>query len=191
METVNLKINVTPTKYNDWPLFRVLHNNIIMWDSKVTRSQIIDIDLSCSIENHLRFEHYGKRFGENNIWDTDPDNLSNDRMIKINDIRLNDASVGLELIRHWIFNTVFTVEQLKYLSAKDKKNIEQMLSFGSMNFNGYIDFNFELPVYDWLIINKYKRPIQDAAFFSNYTTRWHYDEDLKLISEIKNLMNLK
>ena len=60
--------------------------------------------------------------------------------------------------------------------------------YGMMNFNGSIVIEFDTPIYNWLIISKYKVPITDTTYFSNYSARWHYDEDFKIIKEIKELI---
>ena len=59
----------------------------------------------------------------------------------------------------------------------------------AMNFNSIFTLEFETPILNWLTIAKYKQPVKDTAYFSNHTLRWHYDEDLKLIEEIKQLIN--
>jgi hypothetical protein len=59
-----------------------------------------------------------------------------------------------------------------------------------MTFNGEIVLDFETPVLNWLTIKKFQVPInEDAAYFSNYSARWHYARDLELINSIKQLMN--
>ena len=57
-----------------------------------------------------------------------------------------------------------------------------------INFNGSILIELDTPIYNWLIISKYKVPITDTTYFSNYSARWHYDEDFKIIKEIKELI---
>jgi hypothetical protein len=60
-----------------------------------------------------------------------------------------------------------------------------------MNFNGTIGLEFDTPVYDWMIVKKYKKPIdKNIAYFSNHTARWHYEEDIKILNEIKSLMDI-
>jgi len=170
---VNVKINVTPSFCNDWPLFTVLHNNNVVWDGRILHNQILEFNLQCDTNNKLTFKHYGKRFGENNVWDT---TKTEDRFLKINDILFDDVSIGDEI-----------KNQLTMHTYTGHGNLQ---TYGLMNFNGHIDLEFETPVYDWLILSKYKKEVKDAAFFSNYTTRWHYDKDIELIKEIKVLMDL-
>jgi hypothetical protein len=57
-----------------------------------------------------------------------------------------------------------------------------------MNFNSLFKISFETPILNWLTIAKYKMESKQHAYFSNYSLRWHYEEDLKLIEEIKSLI---
>jgi hypothetical protein len=44
------------------------------------------------------------------------------------------------------------------------------------------------PILNWLTVTKYKKPVEKTAYFSSHSLRWHYEEDLKLIEEIKKLI---
>jgi hypothetical protein len=58
-----------------------------------------------------------------------------------------------------------------------------------MNFNSIFNLEFETPILNWLTISKYKKSLENNAYFSNYSSRWHYEKDIELIEEIKELMN--
>ena len=59
-------------------------------------------------------------------------------------------------------------------------------SVDTMNYNGYFTFGFDLPLYNSLINNKFKIPVdQDKSYFSNYTKVFHYDEEISIINSIK------
>ena len=166
---VNLKVAVTPSYCNNWPFFKISHNSNVLWDGQVTAHQIFDFNIECNKENTLSFEHYGKRFGENGVWDTTE---TEDRFIFLDDIKLDQVSIG---------------DKLKHAMVLKTKDGQELQTYGSMNFNGVMDFYFETPVYDWLILAKYKEPMEDMTFFSNYTARWHYEKDREIIQEIKDL----
>ena len=73
----------------------------------------------------------------------------------------------------------------------DAQFIHQYTKFRTteMRFNGVIQIGFESPVLNWLTMWKYKKPQADnESYFSSQSARWHYEEDLELIREIRNLM---
>jgi hypothetical protein len=88
-----------------------------------------------------------------------------------------------------IFNTEWTESQIQQNTKEFINNYNEIQCYGSMNFNGAITLEFSIPIYHWLIFSKYKVPMTDEAYFSNYSARWHYEDDLKAIQEIKELMN--
>ena len=60
----------------------------------------------------------------------------------------------------------------------------------TISFNGLYTLIFDQPVYDWLINNKFKKPVDDTIqYFSNFTTLFHYDNDKILIDEINEIIN--
>lgn len=188
-KTTKIDINLKGHWYNHWPWLKISHNNQIIWHGQVTDSLILNFDLVCDEHNCLEFEHHGKQFGENGIWDTATDG-SADCKLQIQDICFDDVSIGHKLRAN-----------LKFLSnptEQQKQDSQWMKTFavidncdGWMNFNGMIGFCYEWPVYDWLIVNKFRiDQTHSQAYFSGYSSRWHYDEDIKLIAEIKNLMKL-
>jgi len=189
--TVLLEIDLVGQYYNHWPLLKIYHNNKIIFDDEVCGQQYLRFHLDCDTEhNKLTFVHHGKKFGENNVWDSGQDSTQ-DCNIKINDIKFDQITIGPELLGNLAFNTEWTTEQLQTM---EKNHLDQYSvitqSMGMMNFNGKIYLEFTLPILNWLTISKYKKPIIDGAYFSNYSLRWHYDEDIKLIEEIKRLINI-
>jgi len=169
---------------NHWPWMIVRLNGIELFNQQVVESISVDFDVECNQKNLLEFEHHGKRFGTNGIWDT---TAQQDCFAVIKDIRFDDVSVDkiiseLTFISKW--HPGANPAQVENFSVINNCN-------GSMNFNGVIELEFETPVYDWLIIKKYKKPVdKNISYFSNHTARWHYEEDLKILDEIKNLMDI-
>ena len=58
-----------------------------------------------------------------------------------------------------------------------------------MGYNGYFTFTFDLPLYNSLTNKKFKKPLQkDVSYFSNSSAVFHYEEETKVINEIKNIL---
>lgn len=188
MTVVNLKLELVGHYYNHWPRFQITHDGATVWDGSVQGCQTIDINLTCSDKSHLLLRHLDKKFGEQGIWDTAADG-SQDRFIEIKDIKFDDVSVGSEFLSSLVFCSEWSDQQLALQEQDFLNKWSRFPSNGMMSFNGCIEIDFEVPVYTWLIPKKYKVPRTDAAYFSNYSLRWHYEKDLELIEEIKELMN--
>jgi hypothetical protein len=188
--TVSFSIGLTGYYFNHWPLFKVYHNNNLLFDGEIQDQQYLNFDLVADSDtNCVRLVHYGKQFGENGVWDGLPDG-SEQCYININDIKFDGISIGEHIMSQLVFTTSWSDLQ-KINHGKDF--VDQYSSIktnGMMNFNGEISLNFSLPIMNWLILNKYKVSVTDAAYFSNYSLRWHYEKDLELLKQIKELMNL-
>lgn len=187
-EQVNLTISLTGYYYNHWPNLKILHNNVTVVDQSIIGDQLLTFDLPCNKNNELKFIHYGKSFGENDVWDSSPD-ASEQCFINIDDICFNEVSIGETLKSKLVFVTEWSDLQRQQNTQEFIDTYSTIQCYGMMNFNGSIIIDFDTPVYDWLIFNKYKVPMTDTAYFSNYSARWHYEEDLKVIDEIKELID--
>lgn len=163
-------------------------NEQILYDGPVEENLQLNFDIFAHAKNTLTIAHYGKRFGDEGIYDCNTDK-NQDCVLKINDIKFQNITIGKELMSKLYFETVWTPAQLRDL---DPKLLEQMSRINSdstvMNFNSVFNLNFEIPILNWLTIAKYKTETKPSAYFSNYSLRWHYEEDLKLIEEIKSLL---
>jgi hypothetical protein len=188
IEQVNLTVSLTGHYYNHWPNLKILHNNVTVFDQPIIGNQSLSFDLTCRKINELKFIHYGKSFGEDGVWDSSPD-ASEQCFININDILFNEVSIGETLKSKLIFNTRWTDLQQQHNTQEFIDTYSKIQCYGMMNFNGSITIDFDTPVYNWLIFNKYKVPMTDTAYFSNYSARWHYEEDLNVIKEIKELID--
>lgn len=187
MTSVNLKVYLVGYYCKHWPRVRVLHQGKIIWDGEVSGHAQIDLELQADSADTVVLEHYGKRFGEDGVWDSD--SAGNDCYVTVTDIKFDDVSVGEKFLSQLIFKSVWTEQQRKLQDTEFLKNYEEFCSNGMMSFNGRFEIMFELPVYNWLIVKKFKVEKVDTAYFSNYSLRWHYEKDLKLIDEIKEIMN--
>jgi len=186
MQTVIFEVDLVSKFYNHWPYFKIYHNNKLIFNDEIIENKTLVYKLDCEKHNNLVFNHYGKQFGENNVWDKNPD-TGEECLVTIKDIRLNSVSIG-DLKRKLIFDVDWS-DWMRNHDPSLTNSYKTFNSDGVMVFNGTITFDFETPVYDWLILNKYKVPKSNTAYFSNYTNRWHYEDDISVINEIKNLMN--
>lgn len=188
-DSINLSVDLTGNYYNHWPFIKIYHNQKLLFDNCIENKQTLSFNLLCSDNNnYLKFVHYGKKFGEDNVWDSLSDG-SAQCDIKIEDIKFENVSIGKNLMSQLNFITHWSEPQKQH----DHEFLSQYSKFrsnGLMSFNGEITLEFEVPILSWLIVSKYKVPITDTAYFSNYSLRWHYDEDLQIIKQIKEIMNL-
>ena len=185
---VLLTVDVCGYYYNHWPFLKILCNNKLIFDDNIIEHQQLNFNLECDEQNTLEFVHYGKSFGENNIWDSNHD-ASEQCFIEVKDIKFDHVSIDNQLKSKLVFKTHWTDLQITQNSEEFISQYSQIFSNGSMNFNGSFILDFETPVYRWLTLSKYKQSMQELAYFSNHTARWHYEEDLRIIDEIKGLMN--
>jgi hypothetical protein len=184
---VKLEINVTGFYFNKWPDLKICCNDKVLFDKTIIDSQQVTLEIDCNKVNFLQITHYNKSFGDNNVWHTDG---SNECWIQLNDIKFDDVSVGERFINDLEFTTHWTDNQKIMHDAEFFKKYDNFFSDGKLTFNGEINFNFELPIYNWLIIKKYKVPEIKTSYFSNASKLWHYEEQLEMLEEIKQLMNL-
>lgn len=155
-QKVAIDIKLQGTFCNHWPQAKITFNDQSIYFSEVENSKILNFELDCAVSNRLTIEHLGKSFGRNNVWDTDQ---HSDCVLKIQDIQLDQASIGKELHSNLIFVTNWTSEQLTHNSEEFIKKYSVIENcMGQMNFNGAINFNFGVPVYEWLIKEKFINP---------------------------------
>ncbi len=117
MQTVIFEVDLVSKFYNHWPYFKIYHNNKLIFNDEIIESKTLVYKLDCEKHNNLVFNHYGKQFGENNVWDKNPD-TGEECLVTIKDIRLNSVSIG-DLKRKLIFdvdwsdNFSFSLERSK------------------------------------------------------------------------------
>jgi hypothetical protein len=186
MNKVNFALVVTGHYFNHWPYLKICHNGQEIFNDQIVNTTELKFELGCNENNTLQLIHHGKKFGENNIWDSDAEGKQK-CYLEINDIHFEGISGKDDILRNLEFVTHWTHEQLK----GDQNFISQyskFYSYGTMIFNGEIAIEFSTPIYNWLIDKKFKLPMKEVAYFSDYSSRWHYDEDLKLLNEIKEII---
>jgi hypothetical protein len=185
--TVNIKVDVTGYYFNHWPYLQILLNDQVIYDNEIVEHQLLSFDVECLDQNRLEFVHYGKRYNDDNAWDTDG---TNECYLNINNILFENVGIGVHLQSQLEFKTHWRPFQLVDHNKEFIEQHSKLLSNGMMTFNGSIAIDFETPVLNWLTIKKFRVPLnEDAAYFSNYSARWHYEQDREIINSIKQLMN--
>lgn len=185
---VHLQIELEGHFCNHWPLAKISVNDQVLYDGPVINSSKYVYQVGVEKNNHLVIQHYGKRFGDDNIYDCSNDQ-SQDCVLEIKDIKFNNVSIGQELMSKLDFETQWTPAQLRDLTPEFMQDLSKInCAHGLMNFNSVFKLQFETPILNWLTIAKYKIEAKQHAYFSNYSLLWHYEEDLKLIEEIKSLI---
>lgn len=185
-DKVDVVVKLNSYYFNHWPYLKIYYNNQEIFNDQIIGTSELNFVLECEATNNLQFVHYGKKFGEDNIWDSDSEGKHSCYLeikdITFNDISVNDILPNLEFVTHW---TPKQLEGDKNFIAQNSK----FFSHGTMGFNGEITVEFTTPIYNWLIDKKFKLPLKETAYFSDYSSRWHYEEDIKLLEEIKTLIN--
>ena len=168
-----------------WPKIKVFNNDVLLDDFQCQLKVEKNYNINPLKENLLIIEHYGKKFGDNDIWDASSDG---EIKAKLLDILFDDVSID-HLITSIKFETIWTENQLKYETQESIVNYSSYYSHGEMTFNGKLSFKYETPIYDFLILKKYKQDYnENLAYFSNYTESFNYDKGLEKISKIKELL---
>ena len=170
---------------------QILLNGRCVYDDDIVDETTITLDLrELAPHNQLTLRHYGKQFGEHGIYDTDPV-TGTDRAITIHDICFNGITIGTTKMQQLIFETHWSQHQLTTCSQEFKDQYSKFECNGFFGFNGSVTVDFWTPVMQWLGVYKYKVNRQaNIAYFSGYDQRWHYETDLEILREIKELMNL-
>ena len=185
---IKLSIDLKGQYCNHWPFAKISVNNQILFDGQVENAVTYDFTIDAIKKNQLVIKHYGKRFGDDNVYDCTADQ-SQDCVLTIKDIRFDDITVGPETMDQMFFNTVWTQAQRQSMPPDALEHMSKTsCQNGTMNFNSVFLLKFETPILNWLTVTKYKKPAEKTAYFSSHALRWHYEEDLKLIAEIKKLI---
>jgi hypothetical protein len=185
---INIQITLHATAFNSkYPKVRIFNNNVLLDDIECTLP-ILTLTYSVESEqtNTLMIEFYNKSFGDNHIWDS---NQSEELKVKVLDIKFNDVSIN-HLISSMFFTTNWTPRQLELQPADFLERYSRFISDGIMVFNGYLEFVWELPIYKFLIEQKFKKSFDSSvAYYSNASELFHYDQGIQFLKEIKELIN--
>tara|TARA_Y100000385_G_C12856463_1_gene535362 strand:- start:14 stop:592 length:579 start_codon:yes stop_codon:yes gene_type:complete len=184
-----MKINVelVGTFCNNWPNLIIEVNKNKIYDAVIEGEQNISIEYNnadlLQEGNTFVIGMNNKRFGGNNQWDTKSqgNEIIEDKTIQLKSTKLDGVDCMM------LFNNKFYVKPVERQPSYFPDVVE---SVGTMNYNGYFTFGFDMPLYNSLINKKYKRAMdQDVSYFSNYTKVFHYDEEIAMINSIKGILD--
>jgi hypothetical protein len=183
---ITLDLKVLPTFCNDWPILEIHHNGELICKQKIKEQQDLKFFLHAKKEsnNKLEIGMSQKRFGKDNIWDTETVNekIIKDRTLTIVSCSLNQIDIKDLLIKNQ-YHVQIVDQQPIYHPTK-------VYSEGTMNYNGAFYLTYELPLYNNLTNQKWKKPVDDSlSYFSNHTLVFHYEQDIKLLEEIEKICN--
>lgn len=135
---VNVKFTLRGQFCNEYPLCCIQINKNVIFDGRVEGFVVVDVPVLLIANNTIQITHYGKRLGENRIWDTKVDNgnIIADRSLHVDDISILDIS-----LKPWWHKGKMSNGDL---IPKHSDTIHFFL-------NGEYMFNFTAPFYDWLI----------------------------------------
>lgn len=179
---VNLYLKLIPTECNGWPNLIVEFNKKVIFNQliKTTQELTLSIDDCTNHNNQLIIGMNNKSFGKNKIWDTlTKDNkIIKDKTLKIEQAKLDDVDI-LDLLNKNLFRVNLVDQQPSYYPTKIYAN-------STMNYNGYFFINFDIPLYNSLTNQKFKQEKdENLSYFSNYTLKFHYEDEIKLIEKIE------
>mgnify|MGYP006112765341 FL=1 len=184
---MKIEIIVTGSYCNTWPQLIVEINDQTAFDGPVEGRQTIKLEYADLFEkgNKILLGMTNKSFGKNGKWDTKTLNnkIVHDKTIKVESLKLDDVECKK------LFASKF------YVKRTDKQPSyfpDIVTTEDTMNYNGYFFFNFDLPLYNYLINSKYKvdDKEENLSYFSNYSKVFHYDEEQKLINDIKDKLKI-
>jgi len=181
---MKIEIEVVGTFCNSWPNMIVEINGEKIHDGFIEGDKIISMDFNRLLERGNKFVigMDNKSFGRNKIWDTKTrDNkIIEDKTLKVRSVKLDD--VECKDLFHGRFYVKRSHEQPSYFP-------DVVESEDTMNYNGYFCFGFDLPLYNSIILSKFKNPsAKEISYFSNYTKVFHYEGEKKIIEDIKNIL---
>lgn len=181
---IKLDLKIKGTFCNSWPRLVVEFNN-----KKILHKVIEDVvHLTLCLEdlkkenNLLVLGMDNKSFGTNKVWDTRTlDNvITQDKTIKVLSLKLDDVECKE------LFGNKFYVKR----SGQQPSYFPDVVNaLDTMNYNGYFNLTFSLPLYNDLTNRKHKKAIDKSkSYFSNYTATFHYEGENRVIGEITELL---
>ena len=181
---MKIEIHAEATYCNSWPNLIVEVNNKQIFSGQIQNYKVIELGFEDLVKNGNRFVigMNNKSFGKKRVWDTKTHNnkILEDKTLTIKSIKLDDV----ECIS--LTNNTFHVKRVDRQPTYFPDKVE---SPGVMNYNGYFTFSFDLPLYNSLINQKYKKPLDEKiSYFSNYSKVFHYDEEKEVINSIYNIL---
>lgn len=142
-QIVDIRFKLHSTFCNLWPNCKIVVNDETLFDGQVVESLDLTKQFTIRENNSIVISHYGKRFGENRIWDTKSagDQIVADRTLHVDDMLI----MGISMKPWW---------------HKGSMDIESQVPKNSsiihFYFNASYSLSFTAPFYDWLIDSRYE-----------------------------------
>ena len=187
-DPLQIQIDLTGHVCNTWPIFYVAIDRQQIYNGFIKERQSIQLEVeSTSPEFIFSIGMEDKQFGQENIWDTKVDKFNKiieDKKIEIHDIKFNDVSI-LDILQKNPY-------QIKFTGQQKKEEVPNPLYLDNeICYNGAWCCDVFLPIYNWIIVKKFKQDIQSGiSEFSDYSQLFHYSKEEKIIKEIKELLKL-
>lgn len=178
---MKIEITVIGTFCNTWPDLVLEINKQKVFETTVEgkQSYILEHNDLKPTSNSLVIGMQNKLFGKNKVWDTKTvDNkIVEDKTIRIVSLKLDDVECKD------LFRNRFQVQRVDKQPSYFPEVVD---SIDTMNYNGYFAFDFDLPLYNSLIMKKHKsQDTNEVSYFSNYTKVFHYEGEQRIINDIK------
>lgn len=164
---------------NAWPSLQIVANDQIIHDAQI-QTLALTIPL-VDDANEIVIRHHSKRFGQARIWDTIAKNgvILHDRRIELIAFSLD----GVDLMP--------ILPKLEFVQERQ----DQEPTVGTCTWTGRLDFNGAVTILispspmNWAIDMLHKKPQTYASYFSDHTRLFHHEQDRKLISEIRAMLD--
>lgn len=155
-----------------------MHNDAMVYDDSV-RDITLDLSLT-SAHNVVKLIHHGKRFGQDHIWDTKTVDgiIVQDRRMQLVEFNID----GIDMMP--------SLPKLAFVQERTlgEPLLDPMVWSGRFDFNGSVVMDMSPTPMNWAIDMLRKRPRSYATYFSDHSRLFHHDEDVKLIAEIRSML---
>lgn len=177
MYDMHLEMEIEGFYCNTWPKLTIRQDNKILYEEFIINSQKIDMQI---LNEPFTVGMENKSFGDNNVWDTNLDangNITADKYIVIKNISIDDV------------NFAHNLHKIPYQSTEHgaTNTFDQ-----SIRYNGFWQIETDTNPYNWIIdiTNKKEDNTPTVSYFSNYEHHGYYDDQKKVINEIKDILEI-
>ena len=137
----SISVDLSGNHCNAWPACRITINGQLAYDGVIDHALHLETHAKLQEKNTISIEYHGKRFGEDNVWDTKLHDgvIISDQNMHVHELRI----MGISLRDVWhkgVMNTQDGVEPIPQHSS-------------ALHFykNATYHLEFAAPFYDWLI----------------------------------------
>ena len=164
---------------NHWPELQIVANKQTVWQGYIEEQKQITVEFERLPTNNLRIVYLNKQNGPE-TWDTKMDtdgNILEDQHCILEQILIDRSNC------EWLIHKT----PYRYLDGREK------LTFGFMDLQGYLEFEFPEDVYQWII--EYRQSISPSNtknssldYKNFYIPQNQSAETKKIIANIKQLL---